>query len=279
MTDAIYLRILITVMVLAIFVMPGHGYTADDAAWVEAVGEAYLSEMETPKEAMERAKRDALTKAIEKARGIFLKSHTLVANYQLADDLIYAAVRGKVDRYETIRAGWDRDNRSLYRINIKAFIAPVYPEKGQGLSVRLALSDTDLQEGEKVQIFYQTNRDCYIYIFSIAADGSVTLLLPNGKTPRHLAKAGQAQQFPDADSPIELKALFLPGFKGNLAEERIKIIATRQREDLLSLGFREGMFQVYDAKSTGMISDLVKRLNHLDPVDWTEATASYTLRR
>ena len=73
--------------------------------------------------------------------------------------------------------------------------------------------------------------------------------------------------------------MFLPSYKAISAEEKIKIIATRQKEDLLPLGFKEGMFQVYDAKSTGMISDLVRRLNQIEPTDWTEATAVYRLKR
>lgn len=44
---------------------------------------------------------------------------------------------------------------------------------------------------------------------------------------------------------------------------------------MLPLGFREGFFQVYDAASTGMISDLVRRLNQIDPADWTEASVRF----
>ena len=39
------------------------------------------------------------------------------------------------------------------------------------------------------------------------------------------------------------------------------------------------MVKVYDAKSTAMISDLVKRLNQLEPADWTEASALYRIER
>ena len=48
---------------------------------------------------------------------------------------------------------------------------------------------------------------------------------------------------------------------------------------MIPLGFREGMFKVYDAKSTGMISDLVRRLNQLDPASWAEATLLYRIRK
>ncbi|HLZ20125.1 MAG TPA: hypothetical protein VKO67_10940, partial [Smithellaceae bacterium] len=78
---------------------------------------------------------------------------------------------------------------------------------------------------------------------------------------------------------IHLKAMFLPNSRETSAEERIKMVATRKKEALLPLGFMEGMFQVYDEKSTGMVSDLVRRLNSVELSDWTEATAVYRLKR
>jgi hypothetical protein len=253
--------------------------SADKPVWVTADGTSYQSEMDTLKEVKDRAKRDAESKAVEKAVGTFIRSHTLVSNYQIAEDLIYAAVRGKITKEEIIISDWDAKERNLYRIKIKALIEPVYPEKGEGLSAKLSLSETDLKEGDEINIFYQVSEESYVYIFSVAADGSVTLLLPNSNMPDNFTRAGRAYQFPPADSPIHLKAMFLPNYKESSAEEKIKIIATRQKEALLSIGFKEGIFQVYDAKSTGMISDLVRRLNQIELTDWTEATAAYLLKR
>ena len=193
-------------------------------------------------EVKERAKRDAQSKAIEKAVGTFIKSHTLVSNYQIAEDLIYAAVRGKITKEEIITSDWDAKERNLYRIRIKALVEPVYPERGEGLSIKLSLSKTDMKEGEEVNIFYQVSEDSYAYIFSIAADGSVTLLLPNSDTPDNFIKAGRAYQFPPIDSRIHLKAMFLPNYKEASVNEKIKIIATRHKEELLSIGFKEGIF-------------------------------------
>lgn len=247
--------------------------------WVEAEGEAYQSEIDTPKEVMERAIRDAESKAIEKALGVFLRSHTLVSNSQLAEDLVYAAVRGKIEKIETIISGWDEKDRNLYRVRLKALVSPVYPEKGQGISLKLSLSKTDLKDGDELKIFYQTNVDCYIYIFSIAADGSVTLLLPNSIHKDNFIKSETVYEYPMSDGRMHLQAKFLPNYKSSFAEEKIKIIATKKKEDIIPLGFHEGMFKVYDAQSTGMISDLVKRLNQLDPSDWAESTVVYKLTR
>ncbi|MBI3600411.1 MAG: DUF4384 domain-containing protein [Nitrospinae bacterium] len=264
---------------ISVFVFALASFATENKVWIETEGEAYMSEIDTPKEVRERAKRDAEIRAIEQAVGAFIKSHTLVSNSQLAEDLIYAAVRGKIDKVEVIKEWWDEKDRNLYKVKIKALIKPVYPEKGEGLSIKLSLSKTDLKEGEDVKIFYQTNTDCYIYIFSIAADGSVTLLLPNSVNKNNNIEAGKAYSFPQEGSKIHLKSQFLPNYDKTAAEERIKIIATRKKEDIISLGFQEGFFKVYDSKSTGMISDLVKKLNQLEPTDWAEATAVYILKR
>ena len=267
------------VIILAILLIPLVVVAAEEPVLVESICEAQMGEMDTQKEVKDRARRDAQTRAVEKAVGAFIRSHTLVSNFQVADDLVYAAVRGKIEKMDVLFEGWDKKDRNLYRVKIKALVSPVYPEKGQGLSLKVALSKNILKEGDEVQIFYQVSNDAYVYIFSVAADGSVTLLLPNTMLPDNLTRAGTSCQFPPAESNIRLKAMFLPNYKEPSAEEKIKIIATRQKEELLPLGYREGIFQAYDAKSTGMISDLVKHLNHLEPTDWTEATTVYTIKR
>jgi len=262
-----------------LLLLPLAGLAAEKPVWVDATGEALMGEIETQKEAKDRARQDARNQAIEKAVGVFIRSHTLVSNSQVADDLIYAAVRGKIRSEKTVSAGWDEKERNLYRIKIRALVEPVYPEKGEGLSVKLSLSKSDLKEGDDVKIFYSVTSDAYVYIFSVAADGSVTLLLPNANTSDNFTRAGQAYQFPQGDSRIQLTAMFLPNHRGTFAEERIKIVATRKKEPLLSLGFKEGIFQVYDEKSTGMIGDLVRRLNQIDLSDWSEAVAVYRINR
>jgi hypothetical protein len=266
------------IFVIALLLIPLVA-SAEKPVWVTADGEARQGDMDTPKEVQERAKRDARSKAIEKGVGTFIKSHTLVSNSQIAEDMIYAAIRGKITKEKILASDWDTKDRNLYSVKVRALVEPVYPEKGEGLSAKLSLSKTKLNEGDEVQIFYQISKDAYVYIFSIAADGSVTLLLPNSSMPNNFARTGTTYQFPPSDGKINLKAMFLPNYKEASAEEKIKIIATRQKEELLPLGFKEGIFQAYDAKSTGMINDLVRRLSHIEPSDWAEATTVYTLER
>lgn len=267
-------------LLLLLLCIPLHAVdAADTPVWVDASGDARQGDVETPTEVKQRARRAAETNAIEKATGVFIKSHTLVSNSQLAEDLVFAAVRGKIEQVADVKEDWDAADRERYVVSLRALIRPVYPERGQGLSARLSLSRAELKEGETVEVFYQTGADAFVYLFSVAADGSVTLLLPNSTDRNNAVRGGQAYQFPPAGSDIRLQAKFLPGFKGTVAEERVTLIATRRQEDLIPLGFKEGMFAVFDAKSTGMISDLTKRLNQLEPTDWTQQTATYVLRK
>lgn len=266
-------------LLICVFFMASICLASEKNIWVDATGEAYMSEIDTPKEVMERAKKDAQNKAVEQAVGAFIRSHTLVANAQLAEDLVYASVRGKIQKVEIKKEGWDEKDRNLYRVRLRALVEPIYPEKGHDISIKLSLSKTDLKEGDSVKIYYQLSRDCYVYIFSVASDGSVTLLMPNSINRDNRVEGNKVYEFPPAKSHINLKAMLLPQFKRDIAEERIKIIATKKKEELIPLGFQEGMFKVYDGKSTGMISDLVKRLNQLDPADWAEATIAYRIKR
>ncbi len=271
------LRSCANLFLLLLCISPAHA--SNDPIWVEAVGEARLGDIETQKEVIERAKHAAQTAALEKAVGVFIKAHTIVSNAQVAEDLVYAAVRGTIEKLEVIKEGWDPNERERYEISLKALVRPVYPEKGNAISARLSLSRSDLRQGEEVTVFYETNVDAYVYLFSVAADGSVTLLLPNSTDRDNAMRSGRTYQFPPKDSPVHLQAQFLPAFKQSVAEERVTIIATRNKEDIVPLGFQEGMLKVYDAHSTGMISDLVKRLNHLEPTDWTQQTVTYVLHR
>ena len=266
----------LTIISLFFLLNTGISLASEKPVWVEAEGEASLGEMETPREVMERSRKDALNKAVETATGIFLKSHTLVSNSQVSEDLIFASVKGEIVKSKITRKGWDPRDRNIYRTSVKALVKPVYPEKGEGLSAKLFLSKAKVKEGENVKIFYSAGSDCHVYIFCVAADGSVTLLFPNAEARDNRAAANRAYEFPPPQSAIHLKAVLLPDSPAP-AEEKIKMIVTRSKQDLIPLGFQEGTFQVYTSQSTGMISDLVRKLNHLEPNEWTEATAVYTI--
>ena len=259
-----------------IMLMPLALFAAEPPVQLVIDGEAFGNDLEAPRELFERAKADASRKAIEQAVGTFIRSNTIVSNGQLAEELVYARVRGKIDKMEVLSQERDKADPYHYLVRIKATVSPVFNDNGVGIKIKAWLPRAELSENDAVSLEYQVNEECYVYIFVIGADNSVTQLLPNAMIKDNHTKAGQALVFPPEGSGINLKASLLPAYRHTGAVERIKIIATKSVEPILYSGFQEG-FKVYDAKSTGLASDLLKRLNQLEPSDWGDATVAYKI--
>ena len=268
-------HILFTLMAI-LFIAPATLVAAEKPIIIEVTGEAVGSDLESPRELFERAKADAQRTAIEQAVGTFIRSHTIVSNGQLAEDLIHSRVRGKIERLEVLYQERDLHNPNHYFVKIRATVTPVYADKKEGITISAALSRTALKEGDEVRLQYRVSSDSHVYIFVIGADNSVTQLLPNSEITDNMAKAGRMYNFPPAGSSIRLTAQLLAEFRQSGAEEKIKIIASSKEEPLLHGSFKEG-FRVYDGKSTGLISDLLKRLGQLDLADWGETTLPYRI--
>ncbi|WP_415238185.1 DUF4384 domain-containing protein [Seleniivibrio woodruffii] len=266
-----------TILIALLLLISVGAFAAEPPITVEAEGTSVMGDADTIKETYTRALNDAQRNALETATGIFIKTRSLVLNSQLAEDLIYTAVKGRIIKYDILSKGFAAGTDREYVVKIKAVVEPYHPERTGGFSVDLALSKSELKAGDIISISYKVTEDAYVYLFSIAADGSVTLLLPNSVQRNNFAEKGKTYVYPDKDSKIVLTAQLLPGFKGKFAEERVKIIASKRKDDLLTLGFQEGMFITYDASSTGMMNDLVRRLNRLDPSEWTDSTVTYKI--
>jgi len=250
---------------------------ANAPVWIETIGEASGSEFDPPKEVIERARNEAKRKAVEEAVGSFVRSHALVVNSELAEEFTYARVRGRIDKVHILHEERDKIDPNLYRVRLKALVQPVYPQDGEGISIKLDISKSVLQEGEEVAILYQTSVDCYVHIFSIGADNSITLLFPNSLEKDNFVKGNSGRVFPPDSFPVKLRAYALSGMKDQRSQEKIKLIATRNKEILLERGFSEGLFKVFDARSTGLVGDLARKLNQIEPSDWGEAVAVYTI--
>lgn len=269
-----FIFLLLTVLLVGYNTAYGAGLTSEPVT-VETVGEATGSDLESPREVCNRAKAEAHRSAIEQATGVFLRSHTVVSNGQLADDLIFTQVRGKIDRIELLKEERLAGNHGCL-VRIRALISPVYPDIKDSIRIKAALTRSQLREGDELAIQYQANRDSYVYLFVISADNAVTQLLPNSSMRENRLRAGEQQQFPGNGSGLRLKAALQKGSKKSGATERVKIIVTSRPEPILERGFQEG-FNVYGADETGLISDLLKRLGQIEPSDWGEATLEYRI--
>ncbi len=263
-------------LLLMVLMAPKPLIAAEKPVTIEVTGEAVGSDLEAPREVFERAKADAQRTAIEQVIGTFIRSHTVVSNGELAEDLIHARVRGRIEQMVVLTQERDKNDPQHYRVRLRVTVVPVPGDKSEGIAIRAALSRTTLREGDDVRLQYQVSSDSHVYIFVIGPDNSVTQLLPNAGMSQNMAQANRLIHFPPDSSAIRLTAQLLPESRHTGASERIKIIATKKEEPLLHGGFKEG-FKVYDGKSTGLVSDLMRRLAQLDPADWGETTLQYRI--
>ena len=257
-----------------------------DGIWVTVEAAVPLTDEYTISEVRARSRNEARRLAVEKAVGIFIRSNTVTYNYVLAEDLVQSVARGLVVEEQVLEEGMrDIAHESgakalLYATKLKAKVKRTQAEAKDHFKLRVSLNKTVFQSKDEMEIRATSSRDAYLYIFNIGQDSSVTILYPNRFAQDHSISAGKELVFPDdklRSNGIVLRVV--PPAGAVKATERIKLIAVTQKIDFGQNRFKEGVFQVYDGKDTGLITDLLKLLSPLEDSEWSEATIAYEVRR
>ena len=139
-------------LILTLLLLPSTLVATEKPLVIEVTGEAFGSDLDSPRELYERAAADAKRKALEQAVGTFVRSHTVITNGQLADDLVHAVIRGKIEKVEILSREKDAKNPDSHRVKIRATVLPVLEELSDGIRISAALSRTELREGDEVRL-------------------------------------------------------------------------------------------------------------------------------
>ncbi len=253
-----------------------------DGVWVIAEAAIQFSDEMTVQEARSRARTEARRKAIEQAVGAFVKSNTVVYNHMLAEDLVQSIVHGIIADEQVLDEGVrevgarPNERATLYASKIKARVRPVRAERKVEVALTVRLNQNVFRAGEEMEIRIISDRDVYLHLFNIGQDDSVTVLFPNRFARDTLIRADREATFPDeAQRARGIRLRVLPPAGATRATERIKVIATRKPRDLVKAKFREGVFEAYEGKDTGMMTDLLRELALLEDGDWAETTVPY----
>jgi hypothetical protein len=259
-----------------------HAQEGGEAVWVIAEAIVQLADDMTVQEGRSRSRNQARRVAIEKAVGIFVKGKTVTYNNVLAEDLVQTVVHGIITDEQILAEGLrevgqrSNERATLYATKLKARVRPVRAERKPEFSLKVLLNQRVFREGEEVEIRVLSGHGMYLHVFSVGQDDAVTVLFPNRFAQDTFIRAEQSFVFPD-DS-LRAKGIRLrvyPPAGARHATERIKVIATRRKCDLINGKFQEGVFQVYEGKDTGMVRDLIRELALLEDADWAEETVSY----
>lgn len=263
---------------------------ADDAqqegVWVTVEGVVLFTDEYTISEVKARSRNEARRLAVEKAVGHFVRGSTVVYNYVLAEDLVQSVARGLVVEEQILEEGvresvHESGTKALFYVTkLRAKVQRVHAEHKEHFRVQGILNKTVFHSKDEMQVRVTSSRDAYLYIFNIGQDNSVTVLYPNRFAQDGFISAGKELIFPDDKLRavgIVLRVVPPPG--AAKATERIKLIAVTHKTDFIKDRFKEGIFQVYDGKDTGLITDLLKALSALDDSEWAESTIAYEVNR
>ena len=257
-----------------------------EGVWVTVEGVVLFTDEFTISEVKARSRNEARRLAVEKAVGHFIRGSTVVYNYVLAEDLVQSVARGLVVEEQILEEGvresiHESGTKALfYMTKIRAKVKRVHAEHKEHFKVQGILNKTLFYSKDEMQVRVTSSRDAYLYIFNIGQDNSVTVLYPNRFAQDGSISAGKELVFPDdklRSVGIVLRVVPPPG--AAKATERIKLIAVTHKTDFIKDRFKEGIFQVYDGKDTGLITDLLKALSALDDSEWAESTIAYEVNR
>jgi len=257
-----------------------------DGIWVTGEGIVSFGEDTTLAEARSRARDEARRHAIEQAVGVFVRGQTVVYNAQVAEDLVNSLVRGIVVEEQILEEGVRQLGQGpgapafQYATKLRAKVKPVRAEHRGDFRVTATINKTVYQDGEEMQIAVDSSKDAYVHIFNVGQDDTVTVLFPNRYVQNSFVEARKELVFPDeAQRALGIRLRVFPPAGVKTAVEKIKLIATRHKLDLLKGKVPEGVYRIYPGKDTNLVTVLLRELALLNDSDWAEMTLPYEVRR
>lgn len=136
------------------------------------------------------------------------------------------------------------------------------------------------EEGDEITLRFTPTVDCYVTVFNVVEDGTVTMLLPNRFRMDTFIKAGSSLEFPgilERQKGLVLRA-HLPTDRFS-TRESVKVVATRSPVDLASADFSDAVLENYRPDSQG-IRSLLAALEDLDSrgIQWFEEVQYFVIK-
>lgn len=128
-------------------------------------------------------------------------------------------------------------------------------------------------EGEELKVSVSVNQDAYVYVFNVAADNSVAVLLPNGfpggRQP--LLRGGETRTFPAPGDQYRLV------ISAPFGQEKIFALASKTPLDLSAVIPQVQANTIVPAtvQGTGLARPLAVVVAPLPPKDWTSAYVDF----
>ncbi len=150
-----------------------------------------------------------------------------------------------------------------------AFNIEVWAEKGDYKGTRDILRvkkpEKDYQIGDKINLYFRSEKDCYLFLLNYGTSGKLMVLFPNALFEDNFIKGNTIYAIPGKDYPFDYILSGPPG------TEKVKAIAATHKFDLIDLNFKRGQTFSTSTSATRDISIAAKKIENADLEEWAEA--------
>ena len=125
--------------------------------------------------------------------------------------------------------------------------------------------------GDRIVVYFRSDRDCYLTLFNIGTSGKLTILFPNYLFQNNFTRADRIYAIPGDEYPFEYELSGPPGV------EKIKAIATTSKLNLMDFEFSKEEFfhSVESGVAARDISIVAKRMGEVPVDSWAEAICEF----
>jgi len=123
--------------------------------------------------------------------------------------------------------------------------------------------------GDKINLYFNSERDCYLTLMNYGTSGKLTILLPNAIHQDNFIKGGRTYAIPGDEYPFDYE------LSGPAGTEKIKAIATTQKLNLIDLSYKAGEIFPTSKAAAKDISVVAKKIENTK--GWAEAECEMTV--
>lgn len=233
-------------------------------------------------QAIMAAERQAVVEAL--AKGISVE--TLLVNLRLSGSIVGAIPFGKVAEKKILEQGLIKTTGSgstkpdrHFRVRMKAGVARQTGAEDPTFHLNAAINQSVFKDGDELEIYLRSTKDCYFAIFNILEDQKIIRLLPNVLSRKNFLSTNENFTFPDSnDRKKGLNLiLHLPENKTTTTES-IYILALMRPFELKSIKAQEGIYGAFNGR-TALMKDLIREVVGIPLESRAEALVQYEIRK
>jgi hypothetical protein len=167
-------------------------------------------------------------------------------------------------------------NFKTIKPRVSAFKVEIWTEEGDfhpgTKDIRVIPRTNNYRIGDKINLYFRAEKDCYLTLLNHGTSGRMTVLLPNSISKNNFIKGGSIYAIPGEDYPFDYV------LSGPAGTEKIKAIATLRKTDLIDLMYNNGEIFSTSKAAAKDINVVARKIESTAPEEWAEAVYEFEVK-